>query len=396
MACSKNTLAFCFFFSLLFLSSSAQTNCSDFQFDGKSYYSCSDLHNLNSFIHWNYDVASSTVDIAFRKSLNDENGRWVAWAINPTSTGMIGSQAFVALQHFDGTLEAYTSPIDTYGTTLVKGDLSFRVHNVSAQNIKGQVIIFAKFELPMNGSNIVNHVWQEGPLQDDATPESHDMSGDNLRSFGTLDFHSGKTVAITTHDNVKQNSRYKIKIAHGIINGVSWGMMMPLGVILARLRYLPLQEYPALWFNLHIYCQSIAYFLGVAGGGLGFYLGRQSSSVKQHISHRYIGGALLGLATLQVLAHRLRPSKEHKYRVYWNIYHWCTGYGTIIMGILNCFKGFQMMDVGIWKNAYIAFLASLAFVAAALEVLRCYLNANKGITTTPAGVSTNVGIEDKA
>lgn len=194
--------------------------------------------------------------------------------------------------------------------------------------------------------------------------------------------------------NVKLNSRSKIKIAHGVINAVSWGMMMPLGVVLARLRYLRLQEYPALWFNLHIYCQSIAYFLGIAGGGLGFYLGRQSSSVKQHSCHRYIGAALLVLATLQVLAHRLRPSKEHKYRVYWNIYHWCTGYGTIIMGILNCFKGFQMMDVGIWKNAYIAFLASLAFVAAVLEVCRCYLNANKG-TATPEGVSAN-SIEDKA
>ncbi|XP_015063704.2 cytochrome b561 and DOMON domain-containing protein At5g47530-like [Solanum pennellii] len=338
-------------------------------------------------------MTSRTVDIAFRKS-ESQHGRWLAWAINPTSTGMIGSQAFVALQRSDGTLEAYTSPIDTYGTTLVKGDLSFTVHNVSAQYINGQVIIFARFELPMNGSNVVNHVWQEGALQDDDTPGSHGMSGDNLRSFGTLNFHSGKTVAMSSH-NVKLNSRSKIKIAHGVINVVSWGMMMPLGVVLARLRYLPLQEYyPALWFNLHIYCQSIAYFLGIAGGGLGFYLGRQSSSVKQHTCHRYIGAALLVLATLQVLAHRLRPSKEHKYRVYWNIYHWCTGYGTIIMGILNCFKGFQMMDVGIWKNAYIAFLASLAFVAAVLEVCRCYLNANKG-TATPEGVNAN-SIEDKA
>ncbi|XP_049375037.1 cytochrome b561 and DOMON domain-containing protein At5g47530-like [Solanum verrucosum] len=394
MAYSNNLLVFCFFFSLWFLSSYARTNCSDFHFNGKSYDSCSHLHTLNSFIHWNYDVPSRTVDIAFRKS-ERQHGRWLAWAINPTSTGMIGSQAFVALQRSDGTLEAYTSPIDTYGTTLVKGDLSFTVHDVSAQNINGQVIIFARFELPMNGSNVVNHVWQEGPLQDDDTPGSHGMSGDNLRSFGTLNFHSGKTVPISSH-NVKLNSRSKIKIAHGIINAVSWGMMMPLGVVLARLRYLPLQEYyPALWFNLHIYCQSIAYFLGIAGGGLGFYLGRQSSSVKQHTCHRYIGGALLVLATLQVLAHRLRPSKEHKYRVYWNIYHWCTGYDTIIMGILNCFKGFQMMDVGIWKNAYIAFLASLAFVAAVLEVSRCYLNANKG-TATPEGVSANVVTDHSA
>ncbi|KAJ8550053.1 hypothetical protein K7X08_033760 [Anisodus acutangulus] len=272
----------------------------------------------------------------------------------------------------------------------MKGDLSFRVHDISAQNINGQVIIFAKFELPINGTNIVNHVWQEGLLQDDDTPGMHGLTGDNLKSFGNLDFHSGNTVAIT---HVKQNSRSKIKIAHGIINGVSWGMMMPLGVVLARLRYLPLPKYPALWFNLHIYCQTMAFFLGIAGGGLGFFLGRQSSGrgVK-HTSHRYIGGALLGLVTLQVLAHCVRPKKEHKYRVYWNIYHWCIGYATIIMGVVNCFKGFQMMDVGIWKNAYIAFLASLAFVAAAFEVLRWYLKAKQ--VTTPGALPND--IEQKA
>ncbi|KAK4347915.1 hypothetical protein RND71_034254 [Anisodus tanguticus] len=95
---------------------------------------------------------------------------------------------------------------------------------------------------------------------------------------------------------VMQVVKSKIKIVHGIINGVSWGMMMPLGVVFARLRYLPLPEYPALWFNLHIYCQTIAFFLGIAGGGLKIFLGRQSSGggVK-HTSHRFIGGALLGL-----------------------------------------------------------------------------------------------------
>ncbi|XP_009616776.1 cytochrome b561 and DOMON domain-containing protein At5g47530-like [Nicotiana tomentosiformis] len=376
MAYSK-MLAFCFFFSLFFISS-AQTNCSDFQFHDKSFDSCSNLHTLNSFIHWNFYQPSRTVEIAFRRSEN-VHGRWLAWAINPTSTGMVGSQAFVALQHSDGTLEAYTSPINTYGTMLEKGDLSLRVYDVSAQNINGEVIIFAKFEIPTNGSTVVNHVWQEGPLQDDK-PRIHDLSGDNVKSFGTLDFHSGKTMAT----KVKSSSRSKLKIAHGIINGVSWGMLMPLGVVLARLRYLPLTD--PLWFHLHIYCQILAYFLGITGGSLGFVLGRKSSGMKiKHTSHRYIGGALLGLATLQVLARWLRPKPDHKYRVYWNFYHWCTGYATIILGIVNCFKGFQMMDVGIWKNAYIGFLASLGIVAVILEVLRWFLKAKKDTEETAVG-----------
>ncbi|KAF3656889.1 putative MATE efflux family protein 9-like [Capsicum annuum] len=269
--------------------------------------------------------SSGTVDIAFRKSEN-KYGRWLAWAINPTSTGMIGSQAFVALQRSDG------------------------------------------------------------PLQDDDTPGSHGMSGDNMKSFGTLDFHSGKTT-----DPIKPNLRSEVKIAHGIINGVSWGMMMPLGVVLARLRYLPLPQLLALWFYLHIYCQSIAYVLGIVGGGLGFYLRKQSPGGVKHTCHRYIGSALLVLATLQFLAHCLRLKKEHIHRVYWNIYHWCTGYGTILLAIGNCFKGFQLMDEGMWKRVYIAFLASLAFVAFGLEVLRWYL-----MRATKETSSANGDIEDKA
>ncbi|PHT55110.1 hypothetical protein CQW23_03596 [Capsicum baccatum] len=210
---------------------------------------------------------------------------------------MIGSQAFVVLQHSDSTIEAYRSPINTYGTTLKKSNLRFMVHDVSYQNINGQVIVFA---------------------------------------------------------------RSKVKIENGIINEVCWGMMMRLCVVLARLRYLSLPQLPVLLFNLHIYCQSIAYALGIVGRGLGFYLKKQSPGGVKHTSHRSIGAVLLVLATLQFLSHCLRLSKEHKHRVHWNTYHWCIGYGTIMLAIVNCFKGFQLINEGKWK--WPTFLFTLLFL----------------------------------
>ncbi|XP_061338145.1 cytochrome b561 and DOMON domain-containing protein At3g59070-like [Gastrolobium bilobum] len=151
-------------------------------------------------MHWNYYPSSRTVDVAFQKE-NTTDSSWIAWAINPTSKGMVGSQAFVAVPTSYGTFKAYTSPITSYVTLLQHGNLSFPVHNVSAIYTDGHKIIFASFQLPSNVT-LVNHVWQEGFAWDDGTLKAHFLSGPNLRSFGTLDFISGNV----SETGVKVNS----------------------------------------------------------------------------------------------------------------------------------------------------------------------------------------------
>ncbi|KAI9115598.1 hypothetical protein K1719_013267 [Acacia pycnantha] len=104
---------------------------------------------------------------------------------------MVGSQAFVAFQKSDGTMTAYTSPVTSYGTTLEERSLNFEVYGVSASFEDGTMILYASFKLPGN-SKLVNHVWQEGPVSDDDSPLSHALSGPNLKSFGHIDFLTGK------------------------------------------------------------------------------------------------------------------------------------------------------------------------------------------------------------
>ena len=88
---------------------------------------------------------------------------------------------------------------------------------------------------------------------------------------------------------------------HGILNTVSWGVLFPLGVIVARyMRTFPSAD-PA-WFYLHVGCQVSAYAIGVAGWGTGMKLGSESVGI-QYRSHRYIGIALFCFATLQVKKH---------------------------------------------------------------------------------------------
>jgi hypothetical protein len=71
-----------------------------------------------------------------------------------------------------------------------------------------------------------------------------------------------------------------------------------------------------------------------------------------------------------VLALLLRPKPDHKYRLYWNIYHHTIGYTTVILSIVNIFEGFEALDrEKNWKKAYIGVLIFLASVAVVLEAV---------------------------
>ncbi|KAJ7963639.1 Cytochrome b561 and DOMON domain-containing protein [Quillaja saponaria] len=345
----------------------SQQSCMSYIFSSnKNYKTCNDLPVLDSSIFWNYHQSSRIVDIAFRK-IKVKESSWVAWAINPTSTGMVGSQALIAFKRSDGVLVAYTSPVISYQTLLPQGNLSFPVRGVSATynaNIN-EMILFATIQLP-NNPTLVNHVWQEGPVVDDF-PRMHALSGPNLNSFGRLDFQSGKIVETASR---KVNSRTKLKIAHGILNAISWGILMPIGALMARYVNLFNGADP-LWFYLHVTCQSFAYFVGVVGFGTGLYLGAHSSGI-QYNAHRCIGITLFSLATTQVLVGRfLRPTKDHKYRKFWNAFHYFIGYGTIALSIVNVLKGFAIMDdYKTWKSVYIGMIIGLGAIALALEVFK--------------------------
>ncbi|KAK7260552.1 hypothetical protein RIF29_26697 [Crotalaria pallida] len=179
-------------FATLFLPVTPQS-CNSFTFPNDiNFKSCKDLPVLDSSIHWNYYASSRAIEVAFKKA-NAKESSWVAWAINPTSSGMVGSQAFVAIRRSDsdGTLRAYTSPLTSYATTLQEGNLSFPVRSVSASYRRSSIIIFASFQLLTNAT-VVSHVWQEGLVGDDGTLRAHSFSGPNVQSFGTLDFASGK------------------------------------------------------------------------------------------------------------------------------------------------------------------------------------------------------------
>ncbi|XP_019462724.1 PREDICTED: cytochrome b561 and DOMON domain-containing protein At5g47530-like [Lupinus angustifolius] len=358
-------------FSFVLLTSTyavAQTCASHSFSNNKVFATCRDLPELTSYLHWTYDQNTAKLDIAFRHDGIKSTDSWVAWGINPRNVldpAMIGAQALVAILQSNGTTRVYTSSIASTSTQLQDGTISYDVTGLRATYQNNEVTIFATLTLP-NGTTSLVHLWQDGALSSSSIPQQHYQNPTHLSSKETLDLLSGQTQPSST-----ANSRQTRRNTHGVINALSWGILMPTGAIIARYLKVFKSADPA-WFYLHIMCQASAYVVGVAGFGTGLKLGSDSVGVE-YDTHRSLGIVLFCLGTLQVFALFLRPNKDHKHRLYWNVYHHAVGYATIIISIINVFEGFNTLENYVgdrynrWKHAYIGIIGALGGIAVFLE-----------------------------
>ena len=65
-----------------------------------------------------------------------------------------------------------------------------------------------------------------------------------------------------------------------------------------------------------------------------------------HVTHQILNsGALAGGGCAQILSAIFRPNKLSDVRVYWNVIHHTLGYTTLILGVINIFRGFDLLFV---------------------------------------------------
>ncbi|KAL8259297.1 hypothetical protein R6Q59_027250 [Mikania micrantha] len=348
----------------LFSSSFAQT-CSNYAFaSNKVFTTCKDLPFLNSFLHYTYNPSSKTLKISYPHTNVGSSG-WVAWAINPTSQGMAGSQALVAFKQSNAKMKGYTLSIDpgglrwsertgvgggqgvslskigicqgravemignewgvgpvggcwkeerigaamvwrgcgSYSTRLQEGDLSFPVSDLSAAYSNNEIVIFAALDI-QNVSTNLNHVWQDGQVSNDA-PMVHATSGDNIRSMGTLNVLSGQSGSAPGAAGSTNNNQRNVP---SLIFYHQISLIYMFFLVFQRITQLNMYVVVVdlIWFYLHVTCQTSAYVIGVAGWANGIQLGGQSLGIRFK-SHIIIGIILFCVATLQKT--RLFPTK---------------------------------------------------------------------------------------
>ncbi|XP_040383519.1 cytochrome b561 and DOMON domain-containing protein At3g25290-like [Oryza brachyantha] len=336
----------------------------------RAYAACSDLPRLGASVHWTYDGAAGELSVAFVAAPAAPGG-WVAWGLNPSGDGMAGAQALVAVPSSSssspGVWDVRTYNISGYALG-EPGPIAFPALDLAAElGSDGRVRVFGRLSLAaLGGAGVLNQVWQVGPAVTDGVPAPHAMAGDNLAAKAKLDLLTQTTTAVSSDDG--GDSIAKKRNIHGVLNAVSWGILLPMGAIFARYLKTFRSADPA-WFYLHVTCQLIGYGVGVSGWATGINLGNLSNGITYTL-HRNIGITVFALATLQIFALFLRPKKEHKYRVYWNLYHHTVGYAVIILGITNIFKGMAILGVEQrWRTAYVAALCVLGFAAVILEAV---------------------------
>ncbi|KAM7527475.1 hypothetical protein LguiB_030885 [Lonicera macranthoides] len=169
--------------SLLLISPSLSLTCTSQNFTSNlKFPNCTDLPYLGSYLHWNYDTAKNSLSIAFIAPPAKPSG-WIAWGINPTSTGMIGTQSLIAYKHSNGSLTANTYNISSFA--IAPSNISFHVSGLRAEDSGGMMKIFATLAFPPNTKEVFQ-VWQVGGSVTDGTPDRHEMRPENKMSMGTL------------------------------------------------------------------------------------------------------------------------------------------------------------------------------------------------------------------
>ncbi|KAL2470729.1 Cytochrome b561 and DOMON domain-containing protein [Abeliophyllum distichum] len=151
-----------------------------------TFTNCTDLPVLKAYLHWTYDPTAKpkpTLSVAFIAPPAKPDG-WVAWALNPTGTGMAGAQSLVAFKQSNGSVIVKTYNISSYNS-IVESKLFYDVLDKKAEFSGGVIRIFAKLALPSDTTEL-NQVWQVGAKVNNGMPEKHDFSPDNLNSKGPL------------------------------------------------------------------------------------------------------------------------------------------------------------------------------------------------------------------
>uniref|UniRef100_A0A5B6YST1 Cytochrome b561 and DOMON domain-containing protein n=1 Tax=Davidia involucrata TaxID=16924 RepID=A0A5B6YST1_DAVIN len=329
---------------------------------------CKKLNTLGVEFGWsNHNESSIDIFIGARLDSESEVG-WLAWGVNPHDRPeMVGTKALIGIKQSNGSLILNTYNIVSntkLGCQLFPSKIDVEVQNARFEYLNQiqYYTIFATLVLPsVYNTSRLNHVWQVGYAAIDTEPKMHPTTLQNVDSSETIDLHSGRS----TH-NVEKHRRH-LRTVHGILNILGWGMLLPIGVIIARyFKKFPV-EYRC-WFGFHISFQIAGYILGTTGWAIGLWLGHTSRHYSFR-THRILAILIFTFTTLQMLALRLRPKATDDYRKYWNMYHHFLGYALLALISVNIFQGIDILRPDhTWKWAYIGLLVVLVFIFLALEI----------------------------
>ncbi|KAI8523372.1 hypothetical protein RHMOL_Rhmol13G0068300 [Rhododendron molle] len=270
--------------------------------------------------------------------------------------GMVGSSAIVGWVNSGGVNTMKQYYLEGQKPTLVLPDQgNLTIVGNSTNIVAVGSTIYMGFQL--NASTPLNQlIYSVGPSGGLPSAPLYQLTQHQNMIATTINYVTGQIQTVKApYSNLKKN--------HGILNMLGWGILLPIGAIVAR----HCKEWDPIWFYSHISIQSLGFILGVAGISCGFVLEHKLSVIVSH--HKGIGIFILILGCLQMMAVLARPDKASKHRKYWNWYHHNVGRLLILFAVANVFYGIHLGLAGRgWDVGYGIVLVGLFIIAVVLEI----------------------------
>lgn len=154
--------------------------------------------------------------------------------------------------------------------------------------------------------------------------------------------------------------------AHAALMTVGWGVLLPLGAVVAR----GFRMTGTWWFTAHLALQVLGVLAGFAGIGIGYHLAGWHTTIPTVQVHRNIGTAAAACIGVQLLTAFVRPAKAPtKLRKAWELWHHWLGRAGVVVAIVNIYYGYlHVADLGVWPYAvYSAVLGCVVLLGLARE-----------------------------
>jgi len=237
--------------------------------------------------------------------------------------------------------------IDSTGTTLHAYGFTDRVYpggyssilsvaGVSGTQVNGvNTIFFTRF---------VNAGYQ--PINSNSSSYvigSYSSTGDTnpIAYHGPPPYHTTTQISINfyTGASTTKAAGLTIRDAHAIIMFISWGLLLPVGLLVARY-FRSFKD--ALWFKIHRTLQYSGFLIAVAGIIIGYAM--TASAPFTYVAHGAIGTVIFILMILQVIVAFFRPHKEPNEKItderfYFEIFHHWNGRFLVAIAVLQIFLG---------------------------------------------------------
>ncbi|KAL3676368.1 hypothetical protein R1sor_026316 [Riccia sorocarpa] len=319
----------------------------------RSYRNCSDLRMLDASMAWSYVNRTSMLSVAFSGVYTGDGTGWVGWGINPDCAQMVGSSVLITYNTVNGTrVLPYKLNADLLqGSLLMPGQVDTQFADTSSTISSTDFTIFTVLRLERNQTKL-NMVWNRGPFMmttqfTDPVPSPHFSDEESLSSVAILDVVDGVVTNIGDGGCSLVIPHRHQKQKHGIIAGVAWGALYPVGVIVG-------------WYTLcfpetFLYAYVPYHLTSFAVGMAGFYSGSMLKDLSGSVGdteHQLLAVTIVLVGTLQLLLFILRMASTTGFgggfvlhlQTWFCTYNFLLAFSNFFLIAAEIFSGMRLMN----------------------------------------------------